>query len=119
MKYFEPGDHVRIIDGKFKGETGIVISIEGNHANIALTQNNREIRIFANNLKLKSEIDSGLMTGFIDKKKATQYSANDLIMYNNKNVGVVLQVQEDYLKVINDEGEIANVKIGDINKKID
>lgn len=40
-------------------------------------------------------------------------------MYNNKNVGVVLQVQEDYLKVINDEGEIANVKIGDINKKID
>ncbi len=57
VKYFEPGDHVRVIDGKFKGETGIVISIEGKHANIALTQNSREIKIFANNLKLKSEID--------------------------------------------------------------
>lgn len=28
MKYFEPGDHVRIIDGKNKGETGIVVSTE-------------------------------------------------------------------------------------------
>ncbi len=37
VKYFEPGDHIRIIDGKFKGETGIVVSIEGKHANIALT----------------------------------------------------------------------------------
>lgn len=46
------------------------------------------------------------MAGFIDKKKVSEYSANDLIMYNNKNVGVVLQVHEDYLKVINDNGEI-------------
>jgi transcription elongation factor SPT5 len=37
VKYFEPGDHIRIIDGKFKGETGIVVSIEGKYANIALT----------------------------------------------------------------------------------
>lgn len=37
VKYFEPGDKVRVIDGKFKGETGIVVSIEGSYANIALT----------------------------------------------------------------------------------
>ena len=57
VKYFEPGDQVRVIDGKFKGETGIVISLDGSFASIALTQNNREIKIFANNLKLKSELD--------------------------------------------------------------
>jgi transcription elongation factor SPT5 len=27
-KYFEPGDRVRIVDGKHVGETGIVIKIE-------------------------------------------------------------------------------------------
>ena len=59
------------------------------------------------------------MAGFIDKKKAMQFRANDFIMFNNKNVGVVLQVQEDFLKVISDEGEISNVKISDINKKLD
>jgi transcription elongation factor SPT5 len=25
VKYFEPGDYVRIIDGKYRGETGLVI----------------------------------------------------------------------------------------------
>ena len=25
-KYFEPGDQVRVVDGKYKGETGIIIS---------------------------------------------------------------------------------------------
>ena len=36
---------------------------------------------------------------------------------NNKSFGVVLQVYDDYLKVINNEGNIQNVKIQDINKK--
>lgn len=41
----------------YKGETGIVVNTEGNYANIALAQGNREIKIFSNYLKLKSEID--------------------------------------------------------------
>ena len=47
------------------------------------------------------------------------YAANDLINYNNsKNSGLVLQVHEDYLKVINEQGKLANVKVADIGKKI-
>lgn len=60
-KYFEPGDHVRIIDGKNAGETGIVIKSEtndkGSFASIILAQSKKEIRIFTNNLKLKSKIE--------------------------------------------------------------
>jgi transcription elongation factor len=89
---------------------------------VALTQNSREVRIFANSLKLKSEIDQGLLagtTGFIDKRKFSQYSANDLIMYSTKFVGVVLKVEDDYLRVINNEGDIQNIKISDVNKKVE
>lgn len=47
------------------------------------------------------------------------YEANDLVSYNNnKFVGLVLQVQEDYLKVINEQGKTENVKVANINKKI-
>lgn len=35
-KYFEPGDLVRITEGKYKGETGQVIEIDGNKCNIVL-----------------------------------------------------------------------------------
>ncbi|CDW80320.1 transcription elongation factor spt5 [Stylonychia lemnae] len=120
VKYFEPGDQVKVIDGKFKGETGIVVSLDNKFANLALTQNGREIRILANHLKLKSEIDQSLLAcGYVDKKKTNEYSANDLIMYSNKYVGVVLKVEDDYVRVINNEGDLQNIKLLDINKKFD
>lgn len=35
------------------------------------------------------------------------FTAGDLVNYNgNKNAGLVLQVNEDYLKVINEQGKI-------------
>ena len=36
VKYFEPGDNVRVIEGKYKGETGLVVKPEGRYAFIAL-----------------------------------------------------------------------------------
>lgn len=43
-----------------------------------------------------------------------------MISFNsNKSVGVVLQVQEDYLRVIDDLGEVRNIKTSDINKKFE
>lgn len=104
VKYFEPGDHVRIIDGKHKGETAIVISAETNNkgvafANIILDQSKVEKRILTNHLKLKSEIEqsgsglAGSSSLLMSKSKSIQYQAGDMVSYNqNKNVGVILQV---------------------------
>lgn len=103
-KYFEAGDHVRVIDGKYRGETGIVVlsGTTDDHVaftNIVLAQSSREVRVLANHLKLKTEIESstsgaiGNPTLFMDKGKAPSYQAGDLISYdNNKMVGVVLSV---------------------------
>jgi hypothetical protein len=38
---------------------------------------------------------------------------------NNKHVGIVLQVHEDYVKMINEVGGIVNIKNADINKKFE
>jgi len=47
------------------------------------------------------------------------YTANDLVSYNgSKNAGLVLQVHEDYLKVINEQGKIDLVKVIDLGKKL-
>jgi transcription elongation factor SPT5 len=35
-KYFEPGDLVRIIEAKYKGDTGVVIEIEDGKASVML-----------------------------------------------------------------------------------
>lgn len=41
------------------------------------------------------------------------------MLYNgNKNAGLVLQVHEDYLKMINEQSKLVNVKIVDLGKKV-
>ena len=36
VKFFEPGDDVRVIDGQYKGETGLVTKIDGINVYISL-----------------------------------------------------------------------------------
>ena len=57
IKYFEPGDLVRIIEGKYKGETGQVIDVKEPKMTIILDASQQEVEIFTNYLKLKSEND--------------------------------------------------------------
>jgi transcription elongation factor len=61
IKYFEPGDLVRIIEGKYKGETGQVIDVKEPKMTIILDASQQEVEIFTNYLKLKSENDSNFI----------------------------------------------------------
>jgi transcription elongation factor len=61
IKYFEPGDLVRIIEGKYKGETGQVIEVEEPKMTIILDASQQEVEIYTNYLKLKSENDSNFI----------------------------------------------------------
>jgi len=120
-KYFEPGDPVRITEGKYKGETGQVIDVEGRKVSLVLDQSQQEIKIFTNHLKLKSDTDQLVGHNGIQVTGGAGhgFQAGDLVQYNgNKNAGLVLQVQEDYLKMINEQGKTVNIKICDLGKKI-
>jgi len=47
------------------------------------------------------------------------YSAQDLVCFDsNKHAGLVLQVHEDYLKVITEQNKLKNVKIAEVSKKL-
>lgn len=86
-------------------------------------------------MKLKSEIEqstSGLAGSaalLLNKAKGIQYEAGEMVAFNqNKNVGIILQVDgafggasggQDYVRLINDQGEIVSIKSTDINKKFD
>jgi len=119
-KYFEPGDFVRVTEAKYKGETGTVIDVDGPKVSMILDQSQQEIKIHANFLKLKSDTDAhqaSTLFGYSSVKH--NLNAMDLVQYNgNKNAGLVLQVNEDFIKLINEQGKIENVKIADLGKKL-
>ncbi len=117
VKYFEAGDHVRILDGKHKGETGIVVGSEqnqyGSFASVNLSQSRKEIKINTNNLKLKSEIDqsaepTSTAALLLDKVQSNQYKAGELIFFGQNSFGVILEVDSnrgsgmDFVRVIDD-----------------
>ena len=111
---------VRITEGKYRGETGQVMDVDGHKVSMVLDQSQLEIRILANHLKLKSDTDQlgGQNLGGAGNSRHG-YKAGDLVLYNgNKNAGLVLQVHEDYLKMINEQSKIVNVKIVDLGKKV-
>ena len=56
-KYFESGDLVRITEGKYRGETGQVMEVDGSRVSMVLDQSQLEIKILSNHLKLKSDTD--------------------------------------------------------------
>lgn len=72
-KFFEQGDAIRIIDGKYSGETGIITEVQKEledlkdekdekmkkflvHPMIKLDKTKRELRINRNFIKLKTDI---------------------------------------------------------------
>lgn len=120
-KYFDPGDLVRIIESKYKGETGVVLETEGEKSLVVLDGSKQEIRILTPYLKLKSETDTNLVAALNLKQNGAkqQFFANDLVNFNGeKGRGLVLQVHEDYLKIIDQQGKLVNIKTSDIGKKI-
>ena len=72
-------------------------------------------------MKLKSETDQlgGLNSSVGAGKAGHGYKAGDLVLYNgSKNAGLVLQVNEDFLKMINEQSKLVNIKIVDLGKKV-
>lgn len=112
-KYFIAGDHCIVIDGRFTGEIGLLTKIDGNKAYLYSDYSKREIEVPTNLLKLTSDTSIASST-----KCVTSYQVFDLVQYNNsKNVGVILQIERDMVKLLDELGDVQNIKINDINKK--
>ena len=98
------------------------MDVDGHKVSMVLDQNQNEITIYANYLKLKSDTDQlgGTQNPMGGSGSARHgYKAGDLVLYNgSKNSGLVLQVHEDYLKMINEQSKIVNIKIVDLGKKV-
>ncbi|XP_058218141.1 putative transcription elongation factor SPT5 homolog 1 isoform X2 [Rhododendron vialii] len=114
-KYFEPGNHVKVVSGASEGTTGMVIKVEG-HVVIILSDTTKEhIRVFADNVAESSEVTSGVT-------RIGDYELHDLVMLDNMSFGVIIRVESEafqVLKGVPERPEVALVKLREIKCKLD
>lgn len=58
-KRFRPGDHVKVINGKFKDETGMVLKLEENMVTMLSDLTLKEVTVFSKDVREAAEVTLG------------------------------------------------------------
>ncbi|XP_065880695.1 putative transcription elongation factor SPT5 homolog 1 [Euphorbia lathyris] len=114
-KYFEPGNHVKVVTGTQEGATGMVVKVE-QHVLIILSDTTKEhIRVFADDVVESSEVTTGIT-------KIGEYELHDLVLLDNMSFGVIIRVESEafqVLKGVPERPEVALVRLREIKRKLD
>ncbi|KAL0438186.1 UNVERIFIED_CONTAM: putative transcription elongation factor SPT51 [Sesamum latifolium] len=114
-KYFEPGNHVKVVSGATEGATGMVVSVEGHVVNIVSDTTKELLRVFADNVVESSEVTSGVT-------RIGDYELHDLVLLDDNSFGVIIRVESEafqVLKGVPERPDVALVRLREIKYKID
>ncbi|CAI0395932.1 unnamed protein product [Linum tenue] len=114
-KYFEPGNHVKVVSGTQAGATGMVVKVE-QHVLIILSDTTKEhMRVFADDVVESSEVTTGVT-------KIGDYELHDLVLLDNMSFGVIIRVESEafqVLKGVPERSEVSLVRLREIKSKIE
>ncbi|KAJ2958669.1 hypothetical protein NQZ79_g5826 [Umbelopsis isabellina] len=111
-KKFSEGDHVKVTNGRFKDETGLIVSIKDNVVTMLSDLSLKEVTVFAKDLREAAEVTLGqTMIG--------NYELHDLVQLDFYTVGVIVKVDRDSFRVLDQNGEIRTIQPHQITNKRD
>ncbi|XP_059631667.1 putative transcription elongation factor SPT5 homolog 1 isoform X3 [Cornus florida] len=103
-KYFDPGNHVKVVSGATEGATGMVIKVDGHCVIIVSDTTKEDIRVFADNVVESSEVTSGVT-------RIGDYELHDLVLLDDNSFGVIIRVEKEALQVLRGVPERPEVKL--------
>jgi len=111
-KYFKVGDHVKVISGKFEGDTGLIVRVEDNQVILFSDLTMHEIAVLSKDLQLCVDMATGV-------DSLGQFQWGDLVQLDNQTVGVIVRLEKEHFQVLNMRGQVVTVKPQSIVKKRD
>jgi len=106
VKYIFPGAHVKVVSGRYMGQTGRVVSVksvDGSNVAAILTDGiNTEIMCNVQNLQMSSEVTTGY-------GNLMGYELYDIVALSENECAVVIVVGTEKLRVINHMGNVRDV----------
>ncbi|CAO3600218.1 unnamed protein product [Absidia cylindrospora] len=111
-KQFNEGDHVKVIHGRFKDESGMIVNVKENIVTILSDATLKEVKVFAKDLREAMDVSFG-------KTTIGNYELHDLVQLDFHTVGVITKVDRNSFKVLTQNGEIRTVEPHQITNKRD
>uniref|UniRef100_A0A670JFA7 Transcription elongation factor SPT5 n=1 Tax=Podarcis muralis TaxID=64176 RepID=A0A670JFA7_PODMU len=111
-KYFKMGDHVKVIAGRFEGDTGLIVRVEENFVILFSDLTMHELKVLPRDLQLCSETASGVDVG-------GQHEWGELVQLDPQTVGVIVRLERETFQVLNMYGKVVTVRHQAVNRKKD
>ena len=109
-KYFKQGDHVRVIGGRYEGDTGLIIRVEESLIVLFSDLTMHELKTLPRDLQLCTDRATGV-------DSLGQYSFGDMVQIDPQTVGVIVQIQKETFQVLNMHGKVVSMRAAALQKK--
>ncbi|KAG0165226.1 transcription elongation factor spt5 [Apophysomyces sp. BC1034] len=111
-KKFKEGDHVKVINGRYKDESGMVVNVKDSVITMLSDASMKEVKVFAKDLREAAEITLG-------RTVIGNYELHDLVQLDFYTVGVIIKVDRESFKVLTQNEEVRTVSPHQITNKRD
>uniref|UniRef100_A0A915A8U5 Transcription elongation factor SPT5 n=5 Tax=Parascaris univalens TaxID=6257 RepID=A0A915A8U5_PARUN len=111
-KFFRAGDHVKVINGRYEGDTGLIVRVEDNLVILLSDLTMHELKVLPRDVQLCADVTTG-----VDSLGQFQYQ--DLVMLDQQTAGCIVRLEKEYLEVLNMHGKVVRVKPQAIHGKKD
>ena len=114
-KHFKVGDHVRVIAGQYKDDTGVVVRVMNEpgkpiQAVVITDVSMAEMKVNTKDLKNCKEVSSGV-------DSVGRFSFGDLVEIDSNQVGVIVRLEKEYLHVLNQFSKVSKYKHAAISRR--
>ncbi|KTW26388.1 hypothetical protein T552_02870 [Pneumocystis carinii B80] len=96
-KRFKQGDNIKIISGKYKGDTGIIICVKNDQVVLLSDFSMKEITVFSKDI---SEATQSTGTNVM----SNEYNLHDLVQLDHNTIACITKVDGNLLRILDQNG---------------
>lgn len=115
-KHFKEGDHIKVIRGKYSGDTGLVVRVSEAEvgkppmAVIISDVSTDEMQVLTKDIKICKEVSAGV-------DSIGRFSFGDLVEIDSTMVGTIVRLEKEHLHILNQYGKVQKYKHAMISRR--
>ncbi|CAK9801062.1 Transcription elongation factor SPT5 [Anthophora quadrimaculata] len=109
-KYFTMGDHVKVVAGRYEGDTGLIVRVEQNRVVLFSDLSMHELEVLPRDLQLCSDMATGV-------DSLGQFQWGDLVQFDAQTVGVIVRLEHENFHVLSMHGKVIEARPQGLTKR--